>query len=375
MRVMITGGGTGGHIYPALAIARGVMERWPGSEVLYVGTDQGLEADIVPRAGFPFKTIPAQGLKRALSPQNVVAVWSAARGYFIASRLIHEWRPTVVIGTGGYVCGPVILAASRQGVPTMIHEQNAFPGVTNRLLSRFTDRTAITFLDAVKFFPKKARIVLTGLPIRSEILSVRRGQARKTLNLSSGDFMVLSFGGSRGAYSINQAMIRVIQSLHQYPGLRLYHATGNRDYKKFMAELAKGGLKVNGPGDKVKVEPYFYEIANLLAAADLVICRAGASTIAELTVLGLPSILVPFPYATGNHQEHNARALASQGAAILVHDRDLSGEVLVGYIKGLMKDRSRLAQIAKASAAFGKPNALEHILDVVSNVIVERNNR
>lgn len=367
LRVVITGGGTGGHIYPALAIAQGLRERHPKARIIYVGTESGLEAELVPKAGFEFFPIPGQGLKRRLTPANLKAIWHALRGYQRAARLIREFAPHVAVGTGGYVCGPVILAAARRGVPTFIHEQNAFPGLTNRLLSRFADRTAVTFLEASKYFPRRARVVLTGLPVRPEILAADRRTARTKLGLGAGERMLLSFGGSQGARSLNRAMVDTVEYYATRPGTRLFHATGPKGYAGFMDDLARRGVDPDSI-PHVTIVPYFYEIAELLAASDLVVSRAGASTLAEITALGRPAILIPYPFATGNHQEHNARALADRGAALVIRDSELTGEVLREKITALLSAPHRLDELARASREAGKPHALDNILSLVERL-------
>jgi UDP-N-acetylglucosamine--N-acetylmuramyl-(pentapeptide) pyrophosphoryl-undecaprenol N-acetylglucosamine transferase len=365
VRVIITGGGTGGHIYPALAIAAGIRERYPNATILYVGTDQGLESSIVPQAGYDFYAVPAAGLERRLTARNLLAVMRAWRGFGVSWGLVRRFRPHVVVGTGGYVCGPVVLAAALQGFPTLIHEQNAVPGLTNRILSRYVSRTAVSFVDAVKYFPRRARVILTGLPVRPEILAVSRTECRRKLGLARDEFVVVSFGGSRGARSLNLAMVPVVQALRGRPAWRLYHAAGTAGYEEFLAAL---GAAAPCEGENIIIVPYFYEIATLLGAADLVVCRAGASTIAELTVLGRPSILVPYPYATDNHQEFNARALAERGAAVLIRDRELTGEGLLSIITGLQSDARRLAGMSRAARSLAKPRALDRILDTLEKL-------
>ncbi|MDI6710575.1 MAG: undecaprenyldiphospho-muramoylpentapeptide beta-N-acetylglucosaminyltransferase [Bacillota bacterium] len=368
MRVIIAGGGTGGHIYPALAIAGGLRQRHPEAEILYVGTSRGMEADLVPRAGFPFTTIPVAGLKRRLSPSNIMALWQAGQGFLASRAILRDFAPQVVVGTGGYVCGPVILAAALSRVPTLIHEQNALPGLTNRLLSRFATKTALTFIEARRHLPPGARVILTGLPVRPEILGARRDEARAALGAAAGEFVLVSFGGSLGAQSINSAYRDVVRAFAGRKGFRLFHATGEQGYSAFIEDLHATGLDPDSLPN-VTVAPYFHAIAGLLAAADLVICRAGASTIAELTVLGLPSILIPYPYATGNHQEYNARALERRGAAVVIRDADLDGAVLVSMITSLARaDKERRAAMAAAARAMGKPRALENLLDAIDRL-------
>jgi len=364
MRVLVTGGGTGGHIYPALAIARGITEKNPRAEILYVGTAKGMEADIVPRAGLPFRTITVEGLTRKLSVKAFVTLLKTCKGCFDAFKIIRGFKPSVVVGTGGYVCGPVVLIASLLGIPTLIHEQNAYPGITNKLLARFVKKVAVTFPESRKYFPAKAEVVLTGLPVRPEIKMTERETAVRALGLDKDKFTVLTVGGSRGARSINKAMIGVISQTANRPDIQIIHMTGKLGFDETVAEIKTAGIELVNGGN-ITVEPYLYNMDEALAAADLVICRAGAATIAEITVRGLPTVLIPYPYASDNHQEHNARALAKNGAALMILDRDLTGETLWDMVRELYQDPPGLAAMGQASLKLGKPDALLHLVDIV----------
>lgn len=368
MRFVVTGGGTGGHIYPALAIAGGLRERFPGCAIMYIGTGRGLEADIVPKAGLEFHTVRAVGLRRSLSLHNLKVPWEALAGYCEARRLIRDFAPRAVVGTGGYVCGPVVLAAARMKIPALIHEQNAFPGITNRILSRVVDRVAVTFEDSIKYFPRRAAVRLTGLPVRAEILAADRNRAREKYGVRENDLLVLSFGGSQGARNLNLAVAEAFGSLAGLPGLQWLHVTGRGQHAEFMDMLKSRGVD-SAKFDNITVTSYLYDMPRAMAAADLVVSRAGAATLAEITVRGLPALLVPFPYATGNHQEHNARALVVAGAAEMVRDADFSGRVLLEKVDNLLADRNRLAQMAAASRRLGKPRALDDIVDSVAEII------
>ena len=368
MRFVVSGGGTGGHIYPALAIAAGLTQRFPGAEVLYIGTDKGMEAEIVPKEGIPFKGIPASGLQRKLSLGNIRALWQALRGYRQAGRILRRWRPQVVIGTGGYVSGPVVLAAAMRRIPTLIHEQNAYPGITNRLLSRVAHCVAVTFDGAESIFPKKARIKLTGLPIRPEILALERLSDGHGQDAQDKGLTILSFGGSRGARVINEAMIEVIRAYGNQPRCNLVHITGVQGYQEFRDKAVAAGINLDMLRN-VAIHPYLYNITEVLAKADLVVSRAGATTLAELTALGIPSILIPYPLATENHQEHNARALEKEGAAIVILDKDLTGASLNRRVSQLIEDKVRLERMGKASKSMGKVDALKEIISCVEEII------
>lgn len=368
MQFIITGGGTGGHIYPALAIANGLKERFPGCTVMYIGTKRGMEADIVPKTGLEFHAVRAVGIKRNLSWRNLMVPWEAWAGYREARRLIREFNPSAVVGTGGYVCGPVVLAASRLKIPTLIHEQNALPGVTNRILSRVVDRVAVSFEDSMTYFSSRVPVNLTGLPVRAEIIAAVRGQAREKFGVHQNELFVLSFGGSQGARTLNRAVVQSLRLLAGIPGVRLLHVTGNGQYEQFMDMLQTEGLEVNLL-DNITVVPYMYEMPEAMAAADLVVSRAGAATLAEITVRGLPALLVPFPFATGNHQEYNARALVSRGAADMVLDADFTGSVLVKKIKQFLAEPNRLQEMSDASFRLGRPHALVDIINLIQDMI------
>ncbi|MCG8403238.1 MAG: undecaprenyldiphospho-muramoylpentapeptide beta-N-acetylglucosaminyltransferase [Firmicutes bacterium] len=360
MRFIVTGGGTGGHIYPALAIAGGLREKYPGCSVLYVGTARGLESQIVPAAGLDFRPVRAVGIKRSLSLHNLKVPWEVAAGYLEAGRLIRGFAPRAVAGTGGYVCGPVMLAAARMKIPTLIHEQNALPGVTNRILSRFVDRVAVTFEDSLQYFPRRARARLTGLPVRADIITAGRAEARAEYNAGDDEQFILSFGGSQGARSLNRAVAAAAGWIAYRPGLRWLHVTGREQHDAFMDMLAGAGHP-EVPGN-MTVVPYLHRMPRALAAADLVVGRAGASGIAEITARGLPALLIPFPYATGNHQEHNARALVARGAAEMIRDADLTGTALVARLEELLGDPGRLQSMTAASLGLGRPQALDDIM-------------
>lgn len=367
MRFVLTGGGTGGHIYPALAIARGLKDRYPGAEILYLGNSSGMESDIVPKEGIPFTGIAAAGLERKLSLRNLLVLYQAWQGLRQAGKILRSWKPDVVIGTGGYVCGPVMLAAAFRRIPTLIHEQNALPGITNRILSRFASRIAITFAASAGYFPRREKVRLTGLPVRPEILQADKASGLNKLGFEPGRFFLFSFGGSRGARTINKAMVEVIKSFADDARLNILHATGTTGYQEFLEDCAAFGLDLVKLSN-IRIMPYVDNMHDALAA-DLVISRAGAATLAELTALGIPSILIPYPYASENHQEFNARALEKEGAAIVVLDSQLSGSLLCGKINELLSDRGRLSAMSVASKNIGRINALEDIMKCVDELI------
>ncbi len=367
MRVLVTGGGTGGHIYPAVAIAKGIKVQNPEAEILFVGTAKGMEADIVPKAGLPFRTVTVEGLARKVSFRALVTLLKTAKGCFEAYKIIREFQPTAVIGTGGYVCGPVVLIAGLLNIPTLIHEQNAYPGVTNKLLARFVKKVAVTFPESKKYFSPKADIIVTGLPVRPEIQTADREKSIQSLGLNRDKFTVLVAGGSRGARSINKAAAGVIARLCSQDGIQVIHMTGQTGYDETVADFKTAGIDLVNCGN-ITVTPYLYNMDEALAAADLIVCRAGAASIAEIAVRGVPSILIPYPYSTENHQEHNARALAEKGAAIMILDKELTGESLWEAVRNLFANRARLASMAAAAKQLGKPGALTELLRLVNQL-------
>jgi len=368
MRIVFTGGGTGGHIYPALAMAQQFKTSYPEARILFVGTRNGLEAELVPRAGYQFAAVNSQGLQRKLTWSNVKAVFKAVSGLQESRLILKEFAPDLVVGTGGYVCGPVVLMAHMMGIPTAIHEQNAWPGITNRLLSRVVDLIMVNFPESLPRFPKAARMTVTGLPIRPEIMGVDRRTGAQRLRLNPNLKTILVVGGSRGARSINQAMLRILDNYRDCIDLQIIQVTGTQGYPEMRKGLEDYGLSL-GENGNIRVIPYLYDMENAMAIADLMICRAGAATLAEITVKGIPSILIPYPYASENHQEYNARALKAKGAAILIKDQELNGDSLLMEVQQLLEQPKRLTKMAAAAATLGRPRAVEEIVALLIDLV------
>ena len=368
MRIVFTGGGTGGHIYPALAMARQLKTTNPAAKILFIGTRNGLEAELVPRAGYEFAAISSQGLQRKLTGANLRALWAAGQGLKESNTVLSEFAPELVVGTGGYVCGPVVLMAHLKGIKTAIHEQNAWPGITNRLLARWVDLIMVNFPEALSRFPKSAKTAVTGLPIRPEILSVDRQTGAKHLGLDPAKRTLLVVGGSQGARSINQAMLRLLAHYASDKQLQIIQVTGTSGYAELRQDLANRGLALADNGN-IRVVPYLYDMENALAIADLMICRAGAATLAEITAKGIPSILIPYPFASENHQEFNARALKDQGAACLILDRELNGDKLLSTVQELLAKPEQLVGMAAAAARLGRPQAAQDIVERLSHLV------
>ncbi|NLJ71390.1 MAG: undecaprenyldiphospho-muramoylpentapeptide beta-N-acetylglucosaminyltransferase [Syntrophomonadaceae bacterium] len=364
MRLILSGGGTGGHIYPALAIAEGVKRVLPTTEILYIGTEKGLESNIVPKAGYNFATINIAGLDRTSMLKASQALMKVPKGFLEAREIIKNFKPDVVVGTGGYVSFPVLYSATFFACKTIIHEQNAIAGLANRHLAKKVDYTLLTFPEA-KATMKAKRPILTGLPVRPEILNIKRHTAKSKLGLDD-NFTLLAFGGSRGAASINRSMIYLIDRYRNDNKLQIIWITGENNYEgiheSLEAKIGHDNIKC-----KLLLYPYMYNIEEALAAADLAICRAGASTVAELTILGLPAILIPYPYAAENHQEKNARALMDKNAAEMVIDEFLDGDTLYRKVNYLLSNEAVLKNMKNNLLKEARPDALERIVEIITN--------
>lgn len=362
MRVILAGGGTGGHIYPAITIARELKRCDPNTEILFVGGKKGLESEIVPREGFPLVTLNLQGIPRKLSPAVFKSFWLAGRGVWETFRIIRDFQPDLVIGTGGYVCGPVVLTASMMGVTTAIQEQNAYPGITNRLLGKFVKRIFLAYPEATQYFPKK-KVRISGNPIRTEEFDrVQRSEAEKKLGLKPNGLNLLVFGGSQSARRITQSLLPLLGKLFSdFPTLQILLMTGQKDYQRVSGEVDGLVLPVNYR-DRLYLVPYFYQIAEAYRVSDLVLARAGAISLAEITCFGIPAILIPYPFATNNHQEFNARVLEKHGAARVILERELTTNLLGEQLTGLIVDDGLRKKMAGASLKISKPHATEEIV-------------
>lgn len=367
MKFVITGGGTGGHIYPALSIADALKKEFPNLEIVYIGTATGLEKDVVPKAGYQIKFIKSQGFNRKLSFTNIKAVFKSLVGVGQAIKIIRKVKPDLVIGTGGFVSGPVMLAAILLRIPTLVHEQNVYPGLTNRLIAKYVHRIAVSFQDSEKYLPRE-KLILTGNPVRKMIWSQKRETGFKNLKLDAAKKTIFIFGGSGGAKSLNRAMLGFYSYVEKKPDLQLIHVTGKRDFADQKNEIKKAGLQLGG---RIRVEKYLYQIEDAYSVADLIICRSGAITLSELTARGIGSILVPFPHATDNHQEYNARSLERAGAAKIILDWDLSADRLCQSVDQLFKTPSKLEKMKKASAKLGIRDADQRIIKVIKEILKE----
>lgn len=361
MRIVVSGGGTGGHIYPALALIREIQKNEKDCSFLYIGTEKGLESTLVRRENIPFKAIEITGFKRKISFENVKTVIRFLKGVSESKKMLKEFKADVVIGTGGYVCGPVVYAAAKLGIPTIIHEQNSVPGLTNKFLSRYASKVAVCFHEAASFFPE-SKTVFTGNPRASEVLAFTGKQGIKKLDLDVNKATVLVVGGSRGARPINDALLKVMAELKKKP-YQLIYVTGDVHYEKVKEEL-----QLIGSPENVTVKPFLHNMPEVLAGVDLVVARAGATTLAELTALGVPSILVPSPYVTNNHQEKNAKSLVEHHAAEMILEKDLTGSKLLESIDEIILSSENLNTMKKAAKSLGVPDASNKLYAIMQEI-------
>ncbi len=369
MKILFAAGGTGGHINPALATAGEIRERYPEAEILFVGTKDKMEAKLVPAAGYDFKTIKISGFQRKISIENIIrnikTIFYLLFCTFSVKKIIKEFKPDVVVGFGGYVSGPVVRTAAKMGIPTAIHEQNAYPGITNKTLAKVVDRVMLTAGEAEKYMQCKNPPTVTGLPVRGEMLRADRDFSRAKLGVKDNQLLVLSMGGSLGAMTINNAMVDLIADNYQNKNLFFLHAMGQ--YGLWVPEkLREKGVN---NADNVEVREYISDMDICMSAADVVICRAGASSLSELQALGKASILIPSPNVAENHQYHNAMALVNKGAALIIEEKELTKEKMQSLFDSLTKDDEKRLDIEKNAKAMATLNAKEKIADIVLSLI------
>ncbi|MEP7075540.1 MAG: undecaprenyldiphospho-muramoylpentapeptide beta-N-acetylglucosaminyltransferase [Acidobacteriota bacterium] len=358
MKVMIAAGGTGGHIYPGIAVANEIMRRDPASEVLFVGTSRGLETRIVPENGFQLSLIHSAGLKSVGLGGQMKGLAILPRSFVEARRLLREFRPDVVVGAGGYVSGPVLMMASVMRIPTLVMDSNALPGFTNRRLAMFVKRAALTFDEALPYFGNKG--VVTGNPVRKEFFDV----PPRTLGEQPS---ILIFGGSQGARAINEAMIEGLAELSEWKNkMSITHQTGEADFEHVRQAYRDAGW------ESVDVRPYISNMVDSFASADLVVCRAGATTCAELAAAGKPAIMVPLPTAADDHQRKNAEALRRAGSAKMILQKDLTGKALAQEISDLIGSPEVILEMGIAARKLGRKNADEATVNIIEELIGRR---
>lgn len=362
MRVIIAGGGTGGHLFPGIAVAEELRRKDVSRDIFFVGTGHGIEAKVIPKEGYPLKFIRAEGMLGKSFLKKLKAVFVLFLSISDSFRILKSVKPDIVIGVGGYASAGMLLSAHFKGIPTVILEQNSVPGFANRFLGRFADAVAVTYQDSMNFFPKE-KTYLTGNPIRKYILRTDERKAYSVFPIEKGKFTVFVFGGSSGARSINNSMIEALNyMLDLRQTIQFIHQTGEKDYERVTEAY-------RGLGFKGIVIPFIYRMAEAYSLADIVVCRAGATTLAEITAIGKAAVLIPYPYAVYNHQEHNARKLEDMGAARMILDREMNGETLAKAIRELYFDERARREMQRVAAAFGKNDAAERVVDIAVSLV------
>ena len=365
MRILLSGGGTGGHINPALSIAKRIMAEKPDTTLAYVGTPKGMENVLVARDGIPMYHVEVMGFRRSLSPRNIAAAYLAVESVFKAKKIIKEFKPDAVVGTGGYVCWPVLKAAASMGIPTLVHEQNAIAGVTVKMLSKYVDKVLLAFDETKAEFPDcPEKLVTVGNPVNPAMAGISREKAREALGKTSP--FLLSYGGSLGARPINEAVYDMLASHASSSGCTFTHAFGRGSYDAWKEKAGKDGLS-SVPG--VVLTDYIYDMPVQMAAADLVVCRAGALTLSELAVLRKPAVLIPSPYVANNHQYKNAKMYSDAGAASLLEEKDLDGEKLWETVHELLSSPEKLSSMEKNLEKFAVEDSDKKIYGIITEMI------
>ena len=346
MKVIIAASQTGGHINPGIAIANKIKQENPDAVIKFIGTKRGLENDLVPRAGYELRTIEAYGIVRKISIDNIKKMIKTLKGYKEAKKILKEEKPDIVIGTGGFICGPVLLSASKQKIPTMLHESNAFPGVTVKLLAKKVDTILIGFEDEREKIHDAKNIVLTGTPTKFKEVEYNENEKDEFLKenkLNKNQTLILVFGGSQGARPINNALEEIIEKKLN-TNYQILWSVGKSQYDIIKENLAKKDIDIEKI-ENVKVVPYIYDMQKAMSVADLIVCRSGAMTITEVSISGRPAIFVPLSFAAENHQEYNAKVLVKENAAKIIHDNEINGEALNNLINETIKDKEKLKEM------------------------------
>ena len=370
MKVVIAAAGTGGHINPGIAIANKIMEKEPDSKIIFIGTPRGLENDLVPRAGYELKTIDAYGINRKINLDNIKRLYKTTKSVGEAKKILKEFKPDVVIGTGGYICVSVGIAANRLKIPIVLHESNAFPGVAIKLLSKKAKAVLLGFEDAKTRLPKAKNVVVTGTPTKiksSKLTDEEKANLRSALMLKSGLPLVLVFGGSQGARSINNAIIGIIENKLN-KNYQIIWAAGKGNFENIKQQLAEKNMDIDNI-ENAKIMPYIYNMQEVMETSDLVVSRSGAMTITEISIVGKPAIFIPFPFATENHQEYNARVLEKVGAAKIILDKNLNYKNLNDTIELMVENKEQLKEMGKKAGKIANTNVEENIYNEIRNIL------
>lgn len=361
MRVIVSGGGTGGHIYPAIAICQKLEEKFENTEILYIGTETGPEKNVVSKYGYNFESLEAMGLPRKISTRLIRSFFTNMRGMTKARKIIKSFKPDIVIGTGGYVCAPILYQATRRHVPTLIHESNSYPGVTTKILASKVDKVLISYAQAMSHFKKKSNVVVTGNPVRTNFSDKYTDEDLKKLGIDKDIPVVFSFGGSNGSMAMNKAVSSMAK--HLDGKFYLLHQTGNKNYEKFMEETQENKY--------LKVFPYIDNIDLFYAVSDLVIASSGAMTLSELSSVKKPSILIPKAYTTENHQQYNAQTYVDNNAAVMILEKNLNERVLYDNIVDIVSDKENMKIMGENASKLANPDAADQIAEIVSKLIAK----
>ena len=367
-RVIFTCGGTAGHVNPAIALAQLMHRKDPATEFLFVGAERGLEKDLVPKAGYDFRTVHISSFHRSLKPReikhNVVSVCNLMRAPREARAILQEFRPDVVIGTGGYASYPMVKAAAKAGIPTAVHESNMVPGLTTEMLEPFAGRVMVGFEECRRHYKHPDKVIVTGTPVRGDFFDLTKAEAKRALSVDDGRPLIVSFWGSLGASGMNRQMADFLALEAAKEPFHHIHGAGSAGYPQVRHLLRDKGVDLEAH-PALQVKEYIYNMAVVMRAADLVICRAGASTISELTALGIPAVIVPSPYVTNTHPEKNARVLEAAGGAAVLLEKDATGQALFQTACAILHDGDRRASMEKAMASLGIRDATERIYQTV----------
>lgn len=376
MRFVFTCGGTAGHINPAIAVAGKLRDLMPDSQFLFLGAEGKMEMELVPRAGYSILPLKVSNISRGHSlsavRHNLETVRNVLGAEHESARILREFQPDAVIGTGGYVCYPVLMTASRLHIPTLVHESNAQPGLTTRMLAAHVDRVLVGFEESREHYPQPEKVICTGTPVRGEFSAYTRESAKRELGLDPRKPLVVSVWGSLGSGHMNGILTQLIPLMEGQRAFRMIHSVGTRDYAEFQRSLREQGL--DPARSNIDAREYIYDMPRVMAAADLILCRAGASTLAELTYMGKPVIIVPSPNVTDNHQEKNARVLEQAGGAIVLLEGEFDAPQLLERVNGLLGAPQSLSAMSKAMAGLAVPDAADRIADVILETIKARNN-
>ena len=371
MRVIMTGGGTGGHVNPAIAIANTIKRNEPDSEILFVGTEHGIENKLCKAEGYPIEHVNIMGFRRSLSPRNIKAAYLAFVSPMRAKKIVKEFKPDIVIGTGGYVCWPVLVAAAKLGVPTAVHESNAFPGVAVKKLQPYVDSIMLNFKESEKYLTAKDKIIHVGNPLRTSFGTLRYDEARKKLGIDGKyKYFILSYGGSLGAEKVNDAVLELMRDYgKKHPEVLHVHASGAIEKDAALEKFNEYGLS---ECENLELLEYIYDMPLRMAAADIVISRAGAMTVSELAMMKKPSIMIPSPNVAENHQYKNAKVIEDAGGCILIEEKNLAGGALEKAVSELLSDDKKRADMGEALSHFVKSDANKLIYEEIKRLVKEK---